>query len=89
MIHSIWGQLAIAMAALAGTAAIADTRRMRRRIFRSRWLHAVDAGSDPLGNLGGVFHRVDAERVLETGFQVRLFEPELTGLFQRIGAQAS
>lgn len=33
MIHSIWGQLAIAMAALAGTAAIADTRRMRRRNF--------------------------------------------------------
>jgi hypothetical protein len=33
MFHSIWGQLAIAMAALAGTAAIADTRRMRRRNF--------------------------------------------------------
>ena len=33
MIHSIWGQLAIAMSALAGTAAIADTRRMRRRNF--------------------------------------------------------
>jgi hypothetical protein len=33
MIHSIWGQLAIAMSALAGTAAIADTRRMRRSNF--------------------------------------------------------
>lgn len=31
--HSIWGQLALAMSALAGTAAIADARRMRRRNF--------------------------------------------------------
>lgn len=33
MIYSVWAQLAIAMSALAGTAAIADTRRMRRRDF--------------------------------------------------------
>ncbi len=33
MMHSIWGQLALAMSALAGTAAIADARRMRRRDF--------------------------------------------------------
>lgn len=33
MIHSIWGQLALAMTALAGTAAVADARRMRRRNF--------------------------------------------------------
>ncbi len=33
MIISIWGQLALAMSALAGTAAIADARRMRRRDF--------------------------------------------------------
>lgn len=31
--HSIWGQLAIAMSALAGTAAIADARRMKRSNF--------------------------------------------------------
>lgn len=33
MINSIWGQLALVMSALAGTAAIADARRMRRRNF--------------------------------------------------------
>lgn len=33
MLQSIWGQLALAMSALAGTAAIADARRMRRRDF--------------------------------------------------------
>lgn len=33
MIHSLWGQLALVMSALAGTAAIADARRMRRRDF--------------------------------------------------------
>ncbi len=33
MMHSIWGQLALAMSALAGTAAIADARRMRRSNF--------------------------------------------------------
>lgn len=33
MITSIWGQIALAMSALAGTAAIADARRMRRRDF--------------------------------------------------------
>lgn len=33
MLNSIWGQLALAMSALAGTAVIADSRRMRRRDF--------------------------------------------------------
>jgi hypothetical protein len=33
MFHSLWGQLALAMSALAGTAAIADARRMRRTDF--------------------------------------------------------
>lgn len=33
MINSIWGQLALVMSALAGTAAIADARRMRRSNF--------------------------------------------------------
>lgn len=33
MLYSFWGQLALAMSALAGTAAIADARRMRRRNF--------------------------------------------------------
>lgn len=33
VITSIWGQIALAMSALAGTAAIADARRMRRRDF--------------------------------------------------------
>lgn len=33
MFHSIWGQLALAMSALAGTAAFADARRMRRNDF--------------------------------------------------------
>lgn len=33
MFYSLWAQLALAMSALAGTAAIADARRMRRRDF--------------------------------------------------------
>lgn len=33
MLHSLWGQLALAMSALAGTAAFADARRMRRSDF--------------------------------------------------------
>lgn len=33
MFHSHWGQLALAMSALAGTAAFADARRMRRTNF--------------------------------------------------------
>ncbi|PXW68426.1 hypothetical protein C7451_11716 [Blastomonas natatoria] len=33
MLQSVWAQLALAMSALAGTAAIADARRMRRRNF--------------------------------------------------------
>jgi hypothetical protein len=33
MFHSLWAQLALAMSALAGTAAFADARRMRRTNF--------------------------------------------------------
>ncbi|MBA4780216.1 MULTISPECIES: hypothetical protein [Pseudomonadota] len=33
MFHSLWAQLALAMSALAGTAALADARRMRRTNF--------------------------------------------------------
>jgi len=33
VLQSVWAQLALAMSALAGTAAIADARRMRRRNF--------------------------------------------------------
>ncbi|WP_373486423.1 hypothetical protein [Blastomonas sp.] len=33
MLNSIWAQIALAMVALAGTATVADARRMRRRDF--------------------------------------------------------
>jgi hypothetical protein len=33
MFHTLWGQLALIMSALAGTAALADSRRMKRRDF--------------------------------------------------------
>jgi uncharacterized membrane protein YcjF (UPF0283 family) len=33
MITSLWAQIALAMCALAGTAAIADSRQLRRRDF--------------------------------------------------------
>ncbi|WAC24349.1 hypothetical protein [Blastomonas sp. SL216] len=33
MFHSLWGQLALVMSALAGTAAFADAQRMRRSDF--------------------------------------------------------
>lgn len=33
MLHSLWGQMALALSALAGTAAFADNRRMRRSNF--------------------------------------------------------
>lgn len=33
MFHSLWVQLALVMSALAGTAALADARRMRRTDF--------------------------------------------------------
>ncbi len=33
MFHSLWGQLALVMSAVAGTAALADARRMRRSDF--------------------------------------------------------
>jgi len=33
MFHSLWGQLALVMSAVAGTAVLADARRMRRSDF--------------------------------------------------------